>query len=315
MDFPLADLMDEDACYAKLIGLLHPGGLACPRCGADERLGVHRRHRAPVLDYQCGRCRRVFNAWTGTALQGVQRRPSQIVLILRGIAQGVPTAQLARELGCDRMHLLDLRHRLQERAQIGLDRNPLGDASAEADECYVNAGEKSIPHDDPADPPRRRANGRRGHGTFANDRPPVAGVVGRESGEARVEVVDRADGATLEEVVACATLEGSTVYTDEWQGYNGLAGLRRDHVTVSHAGPRREWARDDDGDGVREAHVNTTEGHWTGLRTYPRPFRGVSKWYLGQYVAVYEWGHRIKRVTDEFLRTLLGMRPGTGLAS
>ena len=37
-------------------------GLACPRCGAADRLGVHRRHRDPVLDYQCGHCGRVFNA-------------------------------------------------------------------------------------------------------------------------------------------------------------------------------------------------------------------------------------------------------------
>lgn len=176
-------------------------------------------------------------------------------------------------------------------------------------------GKKGIPHPDPDDPPRRRANGRRGHGTFANDRPPVAGVVGRESGEARLEVVGHADGATLEEVVECATLEGATVYTDEWKGYNGLAGLRRDHVAVSHAGPRDEWARDDDGDGIREAHTNTMEGRWTGLRNFLRPFRGVSKWYLDQYVAIYQWGSNIKRSTDEFLRILLGMRPGTGPAS
>lgn len=128
MDFPIIDLMDEDACYAKLVDLLHPDGLACPRCGARDRLGVHRRHRAPVLDYQCGSCGRVFNAWTGTTLHGMQRRPSQILLILRGIAQGATTARLARELGCDRMKLLGLRHRLQEHALLGLDRNPLGDA-------------------------------------------------------------------------------------------------------------------------------------------------------------------------------------------
>jgi transposase-like protein len=152
MDFPIADLLDQGACYARLLAVLHPGGLACPRCGAAEGLGVHRRHRDPVVDYQCGRCRRVFNAFTGTALQGVQRRPSQIVLILRGIAQGVPTAQLARELGCDRMHLLELRHRLQERARIGLDRNPLGDDRVEADEAYVNAGEKGHPARRPGRP-------------------------------------------------------------------------------------------------------------------------------------------------------------------
>src|SRR3954466_12100205 len=107
MDFPVADLMDEGACYEYLLSVMHPGGLACPRCGARDRLGVHRRHRDPVLDYQCGRGRRAFNAWTGTALQGMRRRPSQVVLTLRGIARGVPTAQLARELGRDRMHPLE----------------------------------------------------------------------------------------------------------------------------------------------------------------------------------------------------------------
>src|SRR4051794_17630463 len=56
MDFPLAGLMDEDACYARLVAILHPGGLACQRCGGD-RLGVHRAHRAPVLDYRCRDCR------------------------------------------------------------------------------------------------------------------------------------------------------------------------------------------------------------------------------------------------------------------
>lgn len=143
----------------------------------------------------------------------------------------------------------------------------------------------------------------------------MAGVVGRESGAARLDVVERADGATLERVVEDATLEGATVYTDEWKGYNGLSGRRRDHVRISHAGPRGTWARDDDGDGIREVHVNTMEGHWTGLRNFLRPFRGVSKWYLDQYVAIFQWGYSIKRVTDDFLRILLGMKPGTIPAS
>jgi transposase-like protein len=140
-------------------------------------------------------------------------------------------------------------------------------------------------------------------------------VLGRESGEARLQVVDRADGATLEGIVDDTTLEGSTIYTDEWKGYNGLSGPRRDHVWVSHAGPRRDWARDDDGHGIREAHVNTMEGHWTGLRNFLRPFRGVSKWYLGQYAAINQWGHNLKQATDDFLRILLSMRPSTGSAS
>jgi transposase-like protein len=145
MDFSLIDYLDEGACYTKLVELLHPHGLACPRCGERERLGTHRCHRAPVVDFQCGTCGRVFNAFTGTSLQGTHRRPAPLLIILRGVAQGTPTAQMARELGCDRKELLTLRHRLQERARIGLDRNPLGDAVVEADEMDQNAGEKRDP--------------------------------------------------------------------------------------------------------------------------------------------------------------------------
>ena len=32
MDFPILDLMDQRACYQRLLDLLHPGGLACPSC-------------------------------------------------------------------------------------------------------------------------------------------------------------------------------------------------------------------------------------------------------------------------------------------
>jgi transposase-like protein len=59
---------------------------------AAEGLKVHRRDRAPILIYRCAGCRRIFNAFTATPLQGTQRRPVELVLILRGIAQGVSTS-------------------------------------------------------------------------------------------------------------------------------------------------------------------------------------------------------------------------------
>ena len=86
MDFPLANLMDEEACYAKLLNLLHPQGLHCPRCAEAERLAVHRRHRHPVLDYRCRACGRVFNAFTGTIFPQTHRSCAELWLILRGIA-------------------------------------------------------------------------------------------------------------------------------------------------------------------------------------------------------------------------------------
>jgi transposase-like protein len=152
MDFPIAELVDEDACYVKLLVGLHPDGLACPRCDTRDGLKVHRRHRAPILDYRCTACHRVFNASTGTALRGTKRRPAELMLIPRGFAQGAPTARLARELACDRKELLTLRHRLPHlawrfRAQWRLD-GPV----METGEMYQNAGEKRRAAHRPARP-------------------------------------------------------------------------------------------------------------------------------------------------------------------
>src|SRR5687768_16625348 len=168
MDFPISELMDEGACYAKLLSWLHPDGLACPRCGARDGLGVHRRHRAPVLDYRCTACKRVFNAFTGTLLQGTQRRPIALVLILRGVAQGASTARLARELGCDRRELLDFRHRLQHAAWLFRVQSRLESRVVEADEMYQNAGEK-----------RRAAHRPRGPAATAGQQAPRPRQVGQ----------------------------------------------------------------------------------------------------------------------------------------
>jgi transposase-like protein len=154
MDFPITDLLDEAACYRRLVGWLHPGGLRCPGCAAPTaNCWAHRRHREPVLDYRCKSCGSVFNAFTGTALQGTQRSCAQLLLLVRGIAQGVPTARLARELHCDRKHLLELRHRLQALAERAAEQQlPLTDRAVEVDELYQNAGEKRRPPSRPRRP-------------------------------------------------------------------------------------------------------------------------------------------------------------------
>lgn len=162
------------------------------------------------------------------------------------------------------------------------------DLVVETDEMFQNAGEKGVPHLDPLDPPRRRANQQRGHGTYDNDRPPVVGTIGRQSGEIRMEAVRRTDGKTLQAHVEAHSRPDATVNTDQWKGYSGIAPSGRIHKTVHHGLDKREWARDDDGDGIREVHTNSIEGQWTGLRNFLRPFRGVNKCYLAQYVKTFE---------------------------
>ena len=177
MEFPLHELMDEQACYDKLVQVLHPQGLGCPRCPSND-MTIHRACRVPVRDYRCQACGRVFNAFTGTILQGTQKRPAQIMLILRGVAQGVSTRQLAREMGLSRWHLLELRHKLQANAAWGPDRTPLADAVTEADEMYQNAGEKrrSAPRSRRSAAPPGEPGPRPRH---VGDRPPASAGGGR----------------------------------------------------------------------------------------------------------------------------------------
>jgi hypothetical protein len=47
------------------------------------------------------------------------------------------------------------------------------------------------------------------------------------------------------------------------------------HKSVNHG--RGAYARDEDGDGFCEVHVNTMEGFWSLLRSWLRPHRGISQ--------------------------------------
>lgn len=161
-------------------------------------------------------------------------------------------------------------------------------------------GKKGREHFEADDAARCRANKQRGRGTFANDRPPVVGTIGRETGLVRLRVTVDTKQRTLREHVEQFTGEGTHIYTDEYDSYNTV---QRPRSTVAHG--KKEWARDDDGDGIREVHTNTIEGMWTGLRNFLRPFRGVSKHFLSGYVAVYEFAVNLKQVTVAFISSLV----------
>ena len=57
-------------------------------------------------------------------------------------------------------------------------------------------GKTGVPQRDHDDPPRRRANQHPGHGSWESDRPPLGGVVGRDSGQVRLTVVSGRDTTT-----------------------------------------------------------------------------------------------------------------------
>lgn len=140
IDFPIDELLDEQASLAWLERHLHPQGLKCPQCGATERRLA--RHIGPLIAYRCTRCDRYHTILTGTVFEKTRQPPSKLVLLLRGIAKGESTARLARELMIDRARIHEIRKRVQSNLSQSLPTAVLNEQVFEADELYQNAGEK-----------------------------------------------------------------------------------------------------------------------------------------------------------------------------
>jgi len=75
------------------------------------------------------------------------------------------------------------------------------------------------------------------------------------------------------------------------------------HKSVNHG--RGEFARDEDGDGFCEVHVNTMEGFWSLLRSWLRPHRGISQEKLPLYLGFFEFVHNVRKRGKSLLGALI----------
>jgi transposase-like protein len=140
IDFPMTDLLDDNSCTNWLERHLHPEGLKCPHCGSLERRLFRQQGHFPA--YRCRLCDGYYTLLTGTVFAKTHQPPATLVLLLRGIAKGEPTARLARELGLSRKQLHTLRQRIQTNVNVSAPTTVMTGTAFEADELYQNAGEK-----------------------------------------------------------------------------------------------------------------------------------------------------------------------------
>ena len=77
------------------------------------------------------------------------------------------------------------------------------------------------------------------------------------------------------------------------------------HKTVNHSSG--EYARDEDGDGFHEVHVNTMEGFWSLLRSWLRPHRGISQEKLPCYLGFFEFVHNVRKRGKASLSSLMAL--------
>jgi hypothetical protein len=75
------------------------------------------------------------------------------------------------------------------------------------------------------------------------------------------------------------------------------------HKTVCHE--RDEYARNEDGDGFCEVHVNTMKGFWSLFRSWLRPHRGISQDKLPLCLSVFQFVYDARRRGKALLGTLI----------
>jgi transposase-like protein len=104
----------------------------------------------------------------------------------------------------------------------------------------------------------------------------------QRGGQVVINLLANVQHKTIEPLIKATIVPGTHVYTDEYSMYARLPSWGYGHKSVNHG--RGELARDDDGDGVCEVHVNTMEGFWSLLRSWLRPHRGISQEKLPVYL-------------------------------
>ena len=139
---------------------------------------------------------------------------------------------------------------------------------------------------------------------MAREKPPIFGMIQR-GGRIVIRMLENVRQATIGPLIRATITPGAVVHTDEYDIYARLTEWGYTHQTVCHAAG--EYARDDDGDGFCEVHVNTLEGFWSLLRSWLRPHRGISQERLPLYLGFFEFVHNVRRRGKALLASLIGL--------
>ena len=290
----LIKVIDKGKVVKLLRNIIHPDGIKCPVCANRMINRKSKKHIFP-RQYKCS-CGKHFSETDGTILRHCRINQIGIVkvfLVIIFMCLKLSTNSISKILEISRKTAFRLGDIILENL-FAKRKELVFDGENKIDEVYITSGSKGkeLEHREG----RKRALKLRGRGNYDKDKPPILGIVNRNTHLLQLFVCINVIIDTVKPLITKVLNVGSTVYTDEYSIYNWLNDYGYNHRVVCHSSC--SYAIDLDDDGVNETHCNTMEGVWSLLRQYLRQFRGVSKEKLKYYVNFFEYSYNTNKLNS-----------------
>ena len=304
MQVYIKHLIDEVQCYQIVRELRWPDGIACPSRASQHviKRGFDDVESARQRD-ECHDCDQRFDDLTDNIFAGHHQPLKVWVLCLYFMGLNLSNEQIGHELALNGSDVQQMTAQLRAGIVKKAHSDALQRGGVQCSLCSPgHKGHPEVVQSKGRKGRRRRRKGKAGRGTLAKEKPPVFGMMQR-GGQVVINLLANVQQKTIEPFITGTMDPGTRVYTDEYSIYARLRAWGYDHKSVNHG--RGEFARDEDGDGFCEVHVNTMEGFWSLLRSRLRQHRGISQEKLPLYLGFFEFVHNVRKRGKALLGTLM----------